>query len=476
MKNILPIIPREPSWRISAIPLVALAITFILIIVFAGPLTVTDYAPLALLGCAALTIGLALWQRSLTRRSVVVGLRRSALQLLPAIPMLICIAALATTWMLSGVVPTLIEYGLLLLSPTWFLVTACVVCAMVSVLTGSSWSTIATIGVAFMGIGSAMGYAPGWTAGAIISGAYFGDKVSPLSDTTVIASSTCGVDLFAHIRYLMITTVPAMSVTLIVFGLKGLLSGAAPLGPAVDVLSGLNEAYNISLWTLVIPVVTLSLIACRVNTLLVLAVSALLGAVGIVVFQPQHAMGILDILRETWSGHTASTGHEMLDSLTSTGGILGILPVVILVSSALVFGASMIASGMLASVAHALTNGIRRPASVIATTLGSGIVLNCITADQYLSIIISGNMSRSMFRRCRMESRLQSRTLEDGVSVTSPLIPWNSCGITQSTVLGVPTLVYLPYCVFNYLTPVFSLLVVSLGFKIHRAVTRPLAQ
>ena len=464
-----------PSWQISAIPLLALALTFILIIVLAGPLAVTDWAPASLLGCSALTLGLALWQRSVTRRSLIVGFRRSATQLLPAIPMLICIGALATTWMLSGVVPTLVEYGLMLLNPQWFLVTACVVCAMVSVLTGSSWSTIATIGVAFMGIGTAMGFAPGWTAGAIISGAYFGDKVSPLSDTTVIASSTCGVDLFAHIRYLMITTVPAMTIALLVFGIKGFATGAAPLASSVGVMAGLSSTYNISLFTLVIPAITLTLIALRVNTLTVLAVSALLGAVGVFVFQPQLGMGIIDVARETILGHSAATGNPMLDELTSTGGILGIIPVVFLVSAAMIFGATMIASGMLASVAQTITRGIRRPVSVIATTLASGIVFNSITADQYLSIIIGGNMYRGLFRRCRMEARLHSRTLEDGVSVTSVLIPWNSCGITQSTVLGVPTLVYLPYCLFNYLTPLVSILVVSTGFKIRRAVVRPAA-
>ena len=218
----MPLSSKELSWQMSAIPVVLLFISFISVIVYKGPLEVIDLSPYILLCSAAAGAVIAFFNGSLSRRGMTLGLRRSASQILPAVPMLIFIAALATTWMISGVVPTLVDYGLRMLNPTWFLATACLVCAMVSVLTGSSWSTIATIGVAFMGIGSALGYHPGWTAGAIISGAYFGDKVSPLSDTTVIASSTCGVDLFAHIRYMTITTLPAMAIALIIFSMDGL--------------------------------------------------------------------------------------------------------------------------------------------------------------------------------------------------------------------------------------------------------------
>ena len=290
MKGLFAHSPRKASWRISAIPLLSLAVILVLIILIEGPLAVSDYSPLALLGCSALALLLSVKHRYLSRRGLATGLRRSATQILPAIPMLICIAALATTWMLSGVVPTLVEYGLLMLNPQWFLVTACVACAMVSVITGSSWSTIATIGVAFLGIGTAMGYSAGWTAGAIISGAYFGDKVSPLSDTTVIASSTCDVDLFTHIRYMMITTTPAMVISLIVFAAKGLMTGGAPIQGSMDMLSGINSTFNITPLVLIIPVVTLIMIALRISTLKVLIISSLMAAVGVFVFQPQLQM------------------------------------------------------------------------------------------------------------------------------------------------------------------------------------------
>lgn len=455
-----------PPLAVAAVPVTILIASLMLIIIMMGPEAVSELSPAALLGSALLTLVLSLACRSMTRRSMRIGLRRSATQVLPAVPMLIFIAAMSTTWMMSGVVPTLIDCGLKLLNPKWFLVTTCGVCALVSVITGSSWSTIATIGVAFMGIGSVMGYSEGWIAGAVISGAYFGDKVSPMSDTTVVASSTCGVDLFAHIRYMMYTTVPAMSVALLVFGLKGLLSDASPSGPATELSEGLMSTFAITPWTLVIPAITIALIALRVNTMLVLGVSALLGLAGIFVFQTGRYESIGEIATSVWGGFTNTSGIESIDRITSTGGILGMIPVVMLVLSALCFGWMLISSGMLDRLTTFITSRLRRRPAIVASTLGVGFVLNGCTADQYLSLIISGNMYRQVYRRARMEARQLSRTIEDGVSVTSPLIPWSSCGVTQATVLGVPTMTYLPYCVFNYLTPVMSMIVICLGFKV----------
>ncbi|MDE6288684.1 MAG: sodium:proton antiporter, partial [Muribaculaceae bacterium] len=219
-------------------------------------------------------------------------------------------------------------------------------------------------------------------------------------------------------------------------------------------------------WTLVIPVVTLAMIAFRINTLIVLATSALMGAVGVFVFQPGWDGGIAAVAQATWHGFTNTTGVASVDELTSTGGITGMMPVVYLVLSALCFGWMLISTGMLQRLTDAFTRRLRRRTSIVASTLGSGIVLNACTADQYLSLIISGNMFRNVYRRAGMEDRMLSRTIEDGVSVTSPLIPWSSCGVTQATVLGVPTLTYLPYCLFNYLTPIMSMVVIALGFKV----------
>ena len=459
---------REPSWQLSAIPVVTLFISFALIMIIAGPMAIADYAPYALLGSGALALGLGAMTGILRRRALLTGLRRSASQILPAIPMLLLIAMLATTWMMSGVVPTLIHYGLQLLDPQWFLVIACGVCAVVSVLTGSSWSTIATLGVAFIGIGEVLGFHPGWTAGAIISGAYFGDKVSPLSDTTVIASATCGVDLFTHIRFMTVTTVPAMLIAMIAFGIRGLSAPGQPIGESGTMMAGLSDIFVLSPWTLVIPAATLLLIALRVNTLVVLAASALMGAVGIFVLQPQAGAGFIDLLSALWSGFEPHSGNATVDELCGTGGMLGILPVVFLVLSAMTFGSLMIGTGMLESLTTRMISSLHKPTSIVGATVATGFTLNACTADQYLSIMLCGNMYRNHYRRHRLESRLLSRTLEDSVSATSPIIPWSSCGVTQASVLGVSTFTYLPYCFFNYLTPMMALVVIRLGFKIHR--------
>lgn len=471
---------KSPSFALSALPIVTLLVSLTAIVAFVGADAISDLSPWVLLGSAILAIALSALTRTLCRRGLTVGFRRSARQILPAVPMLVFIAMVSTTWMLSGVVPTLIDFGMRIIDPTFFLVTACAVCAVISVLTGSSWSTIATIGVAFMGIGTVMGFHPGWVAGAIISGAYFGDKVSPLSDTTVVASSTCGVDLFDHIRYLMLTAIPAMGLALLTFLVAGLCIDASPAESAGEMLGLINATFNITPWTLVIPAITLTLIALRVPTLLTLFISSMLGLAGIFVFQPgitamlaggdSAAEYIGMITRLLWTETTFDTGHATFDSLVATGGITGMIPTIVLVLCAMTFGTAMIGTGMLGVLTHRITSRLRGRFAIVGTTVGGGLFINGCTADQYLSLIIGGNMFRNAYRRVGLEPRLLSRTLEDSVSVTSVLIPWNSCGVTQSTVLGVSTLTYLPFCVFNYLSPIMSLLMAFTGFKIKQTV------
>lgn len=456
---------------ISLIPISVLFFALIFLIIVSGADAVSAFGPWILLGSTAIALGLSLFGGVASRRGLTVGLKRSAMQILPAIPILICIALVATTWMLSGVVPSLIAYGLQMLSPRFFLMLTCAVCSVISVLTGSSWSTIATIGVAFMGIGEVMGYSDPWIAGAIISGAYFGDKISPLSDTTVVASSTAGVDLFDHIRYLMFTTVPAMSIALSVFLGVGLYVGSNHTPDTSEMLGALNSTFNISPQTLIIPAVTMVLILLRFHTLAVLSAAAVMGAIGVFVFQDHDGMTIGSLVEALWSGSALSTGNSSLDDLTVTGGILGMLPTIFLVLSAMLFGSVMIGTGMLAKLTDAFTGRLRRRTSIVGATVCSGLAMNCITADQYLSLIITGNMYRALYRRNGLENRLLSRSMEDSISVTSVLIPWNSCGLTQSTVLGVSTLAYFPCCIFNILTPIMSIIIARLGVKIpQRAV------
>lgn len=434
---------------------------------------INTYSPAILLSATALCLVLGRIFHSYSPRSLATGIRRSAIQILPAVPMLLFISMVATTWMLSGVVPTLIDYGLHIINPTYFPAIACAVCGVVSVLTGSSWSTIATIGVAFMGIGTVLGYSEAWVAGAIISGAYFGDKMSPLSDTTVVASSACGVDLFKHIRYMMLTSVPAMAVALAVYAIVGLVHGNVGQAEASEITDSLRATFRISPLTLVIPAITLLLLALRVPTLWVLAAGAVSGTAGIFLLQPHLLPALMSdagyaagTLRTLWGETSLSTGSELLDSLASTSGILGMLPTIALVLSAMTFGAAMLGTDMIATITHAITRRLVRRRSIVGATVCSGLFLNSCTADQYLSLIIGGNMYRNVYRRAGLEPRLLSRTMEDSVSVTSVLIPWNSCGVTQSAVLGVATVAYLPCCIFNMMSPLMSMALAVTGFKI----------
>ncbi len=468
----------HPSFLLSIIPIIALLATLVGIIIIKGADAAQSISYLILLGASVLTLTLSAIFCRQPLLNIIDGITKSATQILPAIPILIFIATVAATWMLSGVVPTLIYYGLEIINPQMFLFIACGVCAIISVLSGSSWTTIATIGIAFQGIGNVMGYSDGWIAGAIISGAYFGDKVSPLSDTTVLASSSCKVNLFTHIKYLMLTSIPAILLALATYGIVGIFYNPSATTNPSDILPALNSSFNISPWILIIPIITGILIAMRVKTYITLAISSLLGLIGIFFFQPQiiAALGYTSSLSDiiTMCGdilftETAiSTGNELLDSLVGTGGVAGMLPTIYLVLCAMIFGGTLIGTGMLGSITQTFTNKIHSLRQTVGATVGSGLFLNCCTGDQYLSILLGGNLFRNLYKKNGLEPRLLSRSLEDSISVTSVLIPWNSCGVTQSTVLGVATLTYLPYCIFNIASPLLSLLFAWTGWKIKK--------
>lgn len=469
---------NSPSLAISIIPIALLLVSLVAVIAMVGASSVLDYSYYVLCAAALAAFVLGAVFTNRLRRCLLPGIAKSARQILPAVPILVFIGTLSATWMLSGVVPILIDYGLRLLDPSTFLFLACLTCAVISVVTGSSWTTIATIGVALMGVGSVMGYHPGWVAGAIISGAYFGDKVSPLSDTTVLASSTCDVPLFTHIRFLMLTSVPAMTLALAVYLAVGYFTDLSGAGQATEITSALESTFNLTPWVLVIPAITLMLIATRRGTSLTLAVGSIAGLVGIWLFQPQIAAGlgadgfagsVTTALKVLCTSTATETGSPTLDPLVSTGGIEGMLPTIYLVLSAMLFGGVMIGTGMLGTITRAITSRLRRARSLVGTTVGSGLFLNCCTGDQYMSIIIGGNIFKNTYRRCGMKPQLLSRTLEDSISVTSVLIPWNSCGVTQSTVLGVATLVYMPFCLFNIFSPVMTLVMAWAGWRLAAA-------
>lgn len=397
-----------------------------------------------------------------------------------AIVMLLLIGAIGGTWMLSGVVPTMIYYGMQIVNPKIFLFVCCLISAVVSVVTGSSWTTIATIGVALIGIGQSYGISTSWIAGAVISGAYFGDKISPLSDTTVIASSTVGVPLFTHIRYMMITTVPSMIISLIVFLIVGFSSVSDSCHETNSLANDLRATFNISAWLMIIPFFTLVMIVLKLPSLIVLFLSALVAAIFIPIAQPQivaHLINInsdeitfLDMIKtmliSCYGSTSVVTSNTMLTDLIATRGMSGMMNTIWLIICAMCFGGVMMASGMIANITNLIMRLIKRTITLVASTVFTGVFNNICISDQYLSIILTCNIFKDYYDRNGYEARLLSRSAEDSATVTSPLIPWNTCGMTHSTVLNVATLSYLPYCLFNILSPLMSIIVAAVGYRI----------
>ena len=398
---------------------------------------------------------------------------------MPSIIILLLIGAIGGTWMVSGIVPTMIYYGVQVLRPEWFFVSSSLSCAFVSIMVGSSWTTVATIGVALMGIGRAHGFDDGWVAGSIITGAYFGDKLSPLSDTTVLASSVSGTPLFTHIRYMMTTTIPAFCVSLLIFVVAGLLTDV-PDGGGVAFLDELKDTFFISPWLLTVPVLTGIMIARRWPAMVVLFMAAFMAAIVAGTLQPTLVQqisghteaGLLStyegVMKVIYAPTQLQTGTPMLDELVHTNGMAGMMPTVWLIICAQVFGGVVTATGALRDLMSMALRFIRGTASMVASTVFTGIFCNVALADQFLAIILTSSVYKDIYRERGYESRLLSRTCEDGATVTSVLVPWNTCGLVQSTVLGVATLAYLPYCFFNLLSPLASIVIAATGWGIKR--------
>ena len=398
---------------------------------------------------------------------------------MPSIIILLLIGAIGGTWMVSGIVPTMIYYGVQLLRPEWFLVSSSLFCALVSLMLGSSWTTVATIGVALMGIGRAHGIDDGWVAGSIITGAYFGDKLSPLSDTTVLASSVSATPLFTHIRYMMQTTIPTFCISLLIFTVAGLMMDAPGSGD-VAFLDELQDTFLISPWLLLVPVLTGVMIARRWPAMVVLFLATLMAALVAALGQPQLVAQIADetevsavaiyegVMRVVYDSTALKTGSPMLDALVKTHGMSGMMPTVWLIICAQIFGGVVTATGALRDLMSLVLRFLRGTASLVASTALTGIFCNIALADQFLSIILTSSVYKDIYDERGYEARLLSRTCEDGATVTSVLVPWNTCGLVQSTVLGVATLTYLPYCFFNFLSPVTSVVVAATGWGIKR--------
>ena len=466
---------KIPSPLVSFLPIVLLIGMLFATIRTFGSDALSGGSQISLLTTTAVCVFIGVAFYRIPWRDYEIAITNNVAGVTSAIIILLIIGALSGAWMISGVVPTLIYYGMQIIHPDFFLTSTCVICALVSIMTGSSWTTIATIGIALLGIGKTQGFEEGWIAGAIISGAYFGDKVSPLSDTTVLAASVTDTPLFRHIRYMMITTIPSLVITLVIFTVMGFACETSGTEQIAEFTASLNARFHITPWLLIVPVVTGILIARKVPSIITLFLSTLLAATFAIIFQPEllhEISGNNDLFEGTMMSLYDSTSLQsdsaMLTELIATRGMAGMMNTIWLIICAMCFGGAMTASGMLGSITSVFVRFMKNTVSVVASTVGSGIFLNLATADQYISIILTGNMFSNIYEKKGYESRLLSRTTEDAVTVTSALIPWNTCGMTQATILSVPTLTYLPYCFFNLISPLMSILVAAIGYKIVR--------
>ena len=398
-----------------------------------------------------------------------------------AIYILILIGGLAGTWLISGIVPAMIYYGLDLINVSLFLPTATIISALVSLSTGSSWSTTATVGIALMGIGQAIGIPSPVVAGAIISGAYFGDKLSPLSDTTNLAPAMAGTDLFTHIRYMLYTTIPSMVISLILFTIIGLSYKDGALDPAQvnEIQLLLSQSYNITPWLFVVPLGVIILISRKVDALVAIAMGIIGALIAALIFQQPllRSLGTGDFpiyevaMRSVYGSIHIPTEHPILVELLNSSGMSGMMGTVWLVLSAMAFGGAMEAVGFLSVITSAIVGLARNSASLITSTLVACGILNVTASDQYLAIVIPGRMFKDVYAKRGLAPENLSRTLEDSGTVTSVLVPWNTCGAYQSSVLGVATGDYFMFAFFNLLSPIMTLIYAWFGIKIRKTAT-----
>ena len=466
---------RNPHPLVAALP-IAVLLSFIIFILLVLPDdALSGASQIALLVASAVCIGISMLFYKMSWDAFESVINATIGESSTSILILLLIGIMSSTWMVSGVVPTLIYYGVQIMSPSFFLPCACIISSIISVMTGTSWTTIATIGIALLGIGDALAIPAPYTAGAIISGAYFGDKMSPMSDTTVLASTMAKADLFSHIRYMMYTTVPSITITLILYLIIGLGFDSSNIEIS-QYTTTLDKTFNISLWTLLVPIFTGILIYKKVPSLITLILSAFAACLCAAILQPGILASIAGttevsalslfkgIMITCYTNTNIDSGVEAINELISTRGMAGMLNTVWLILCAMFFGSCMVASNMLLSLTQIILRAIHSTTSLVSTTVASGVFLNMIMGDQFLSIIMNASIFRKEYEDRGYRPELLSRSTEDSATVTSVLVPWTACGMTQSTVLGIPTLVYLPFCFFNIISPFMSCIVAALGF------------
>jgi NhaC family Na+:H+ antiporter len=475
---------KQPSLFQSFVPLIFLVTLLGMNVAFYGDNSLSGANQMALLfsaGIAAIIamIGGQKWDKLFD------GVISSIGSALPALVILLMIGALAGTWLISGVVPAMIYYGLEILNPTIFLFATCIICSIVSLATGSSWTTVATVGVALMGIGRILGFSDGMIAGAIISGAYFGDKMSPLSDTTNLAPAMAGTDLFTHIKHMMWTTFPSITIAALLFLVLGFTAGSGADVAGIESLQkAIESKFNISLWLFLVPLAVIALILKKVPAAPALLIGALIGGVAAVAFQPQIIETIaiedagygraayMSVIDAMTTDVALVSGDEVADELLTSGGMKGMLGTIWLIICAMVFGGIMEASGMLERIAQTILRLAKSTGSLIASTAGTCLVFNVTASDQYLAIVVPGRMFASEYEKRGLAGENLSRTLEDSGTVTSALVPWNTCGAYHAGVLGVATGAYLPFAFFNLISPIMTIFYGYMGWKITKLIKK----
>ncbi|MFY0606023.1 MAG: Na+/H+ antiporter NhaC [Cyclobacteriaceae bacterium] len=471
-------IKREPSLLEAFFPVIFLIVLLSINVWIFGDASLDGSNQIVLIlsaGVAALMAG----RLGFRWNQIQDGIVKSISSAMTSLLILLLIGSLAGTWLLSGIVPAMIYYGLQILNPTIFLVAACIVCSIVSIATGSSWTTAATVGIALIGIGKALGISEGLVAGAILSGAYFGDKMSPLSDTTNLAPAMAGTDLFTHIRYMAITTVPSISIALIIFLILGFTNtiGEAPVDTEV-ILNAIASKYYISGWLFLVPIILVILILKKMPAIPALLAGTLLGSIFAIIFQPDlvaeiggssSAIGFFKGTMKSLYGDIAiTTNNDMVNDLLSSGGMAGMLGTIWLILTAMIFGGVMESAGMLKRIAKAVISKVNSTGALISSTVGTCLFFNVTASDQYLAIVVPGRMYSDVYKEKGLAPENLSRALEDSGTVTSVLIPWNTCGAYHASVLGVSTLTFAPYCFFNIISPIMTIIVGVVGFKIKK--------
>ncbi|MEQ1586653.1 MAG: Na+/H+ antiporter NhaC [Cyclobacteriaceae bacterium] len=470
---------KRPTLVHAFIPIATLIVFLSINVIVFGSGATDGPNQIALL-LAASVAGVISWRLGHSWEAIEASIVKSISSAMGAMLILLVIGSLSGTWLLSGIVPAMIYYGLKILNPTIFLFAACVVCCIVSLATGSSWSTIATVGIALLGIGKTLGIHEGVIAGAIISGAYFGDKMSPLSDTTNLAPAMAGTDLFTHIRYMVLTTTPTLIITLLIFFVWGFTVDTSGSTDTNEVLTAIDQAFNLSPLLFIVPALVLFMIVRKVPAIPALLVGSILGGVFAIIFQPQiidQISGIsndpvrssfIAVMNAFAVSINIQTNNVMISDLLSSGGMAGMLNTIWLILGAMIFGGVMESCGLLMRIVEEIIKFAHSTGSLVASTAVTSIFFNLTAGDQYMAIAIPGRMFAETYRKKGYKPELLSRTLEDAGTVTSVLVPWNTCGATQAKVLGISTWAYAPYCFFCIISPLMTVLQAYLNYKIRR--------